>query len=265
MESKIVIFESGIEDGIMSNNAKFYDKSLSQEEINKIFLRNRITFGKKYGIDGQKIYRATQKNDDNNLDYGDGKYIVIDINQDLKDAWYEVLEADILLLQKNSKKIALAHQMADCPIIIAEDRRLGVTSLSHCGARYINRSLPQQTIEALKKEYNSNIEDIYVYIGSCAKKENYIYKTYPEWATNKHIWHEAIHKEKDGYHIDMIKAIKQQLKEIGIKHLKISPNDTITNKKYYSHAGYTRGRRIENGQNIVGFFYKKDDENNTLP
>lgn len=108
MESKIVIFESGIEDGIMSNNAKFYDKNLSQEEINKIFLRNRIIFGKKYGIDGQKIYRATQKNDNNNLDYEDGKYIVIDVNQDLKDTWYEILEADILLLPKNSKKIALA-------------------------------------------------------------------------------------------------------------------------------------------------------------
>ena len=132
-------------------------------------------------------------------------------------------------------------------------------------ARYINRRLPKQTIEALKKEYNSKMEDIYVYVGSCAKKESYIYKTYPEWATNKHIWYEAIHKEKDGYHIDMIKAIKQQLKEIGIKHLEISPNDTITHKNYYSHAGYTRGKRTENGQNIVGFFYKKDDENNTLP
>lgn len=257
MESKIVIFESGVEDGIMSNNPKFYDKSLSQEEINKIFLENRLTFGKKYDIDGRKIYKATQKNDNSKLDYKDGKYIVLDINKNSLDAWYEKLEADILILPQNDKKIALAHQMADCPIIIAEDRKLGVTALSHCGAMYINRYLPQQTIEALKKEYNSNIEDIYVYIGSCAKKGSYIYKTYPKWATNKEVWKEAIYKRKDVYHIDMIKAIQNQLKKVGIKHLKVSKIDTITNQKYYSHAGYVCGSRKEYGQNIVGFFYKK--------
>lgn len=257
MRSNITIFESGVEDGIMSNHPKFYDGSLSEEKIDKIFLENRITFGKKYNIDGKKIYRATQKNENNQLDYKDGKYLVIDINKEVKDAWYENLEADILILPKNNKKLSLAHQMADCPIVIAEDRRQGVTALSHCGARYINRNLPQQTIEALQKEYNSNIEDIYVYIGSCAKKESYIYKVYPEWATNEETWNGSIDKMKDGYHIDMIKAIKNQLQKIGIKHLEISKNDTITNKKYYSHAGYKRGSRKEHGQNLVGFFYKK--------
>ncbi len=256
MESKIVIFESGVKDGIMSNNAKFYDRSLPQAEIDKIFLENRVLFGKKYDIDGRKIYRATQKNENNQLDYKDGKYIVLDINKDTKDAWYEVLEADVLILEQNDKKVSLAHQMADCPIIIAEDRRLGVTALSHCGTRYINRYLPQQTIKALQKEYYSNIEDIYVYIGSCAKKESYVYKNYPEWATNKEVWEMAIKKEIDGYHIDMIKAIKNQLQKLGIKHIEISQKDTITNKNYYSHAGYTRGDRQEYGQNIVGFFYK---------
>lgn len=256
MESKIVIFESGVEDGIMSNNAKFYDKNTSQEKINQVFLEKRMNFGKKYNIDGRKIYRATQKSDINNLNYKDGKYLVLDTNQETKDAWYERLETDILILPQNNKKIALAHQMADCPILIAEDRRLGVTALSHCGAKYINRNLPEQTIKALQKEYNSKIEDIYVYIGSSAKKESYIYNTYPKWATNKEVWSDAIKKEKDGYHIDMIKAIKKQLQKLEIKHLKISKTDTITNKKYYSHAGYISGKRKEFGQNMVGFFYK---------
>lgn len=256
MESKILIFESTIKDGIMSNNPKFYDSDLSQSEIDKIFLEKRIAFGKKYHIDGRKIYRATQKNEQNHLDYDDGKYIVLDVNNTLKDYWYEKLEADILILPLNNNKISLAHQMADCPIIIAEDRRLGVTALSHCGARYINRLLPQQTVKSLEKEYSSKVEDIYVYIGSCAKKESYIYENYPEWATNQEVWKDAIKKGPDGYHIDMVKAIKKQLQKIGIKHIKISKNDTITDKNYYSHAGYTREGRKEYGQNMVGFFYK---------
>jgi len=190
------------------------------------------------------------------LDYKDGKYIVLNINKNSEDYWTQRLETDILILRENTNKIAVAHQMADCPIIIAEDRRLGVTALSHCGAKYINRLLPKQTIEALQKEYNSNVEDIYVYVGSCAKKESYIYETYPKWATNKEVWKNAIEQKKDGYHIDMIQAISNQLQEIGVRHIRISKNNTITDKNYYSHAGYTRGNRKEYGQNMVGFFYK---------
>ena len=75
--------------------------------------------------------------------------------------------------------------MSDCPILIIEDRKLGVTAISHCGAVYINRYLPLQTVEALEKEYGSKPENLYAYIGSHIHKENYIYETYPKWATNK--------------------------------------------------------------------------------
>lgn len=256
MESKIVIFESGVEDGIMSNNKKFYPENFSQQNIDEEFLENRIKFGKKQQIDGTKIYRATQKNSFNNLEYPDGKYLVLDLNMNSVDAWYEKLIADIIIMPYNNKKIVLAHQMADCPIIIAEDRNLKVTALSHCGAAYIDRKLPQQTIEALQKEYNSKTEDIYVYIGSCAHKEHYTYKEYPSWATNKEIWQDSIKKESDNlYHIDMIKAITEQLNKIDIRNIIISPNDTITDKRYYSHAGNYQGLKKDQGQNIVGFYY----------
>ena len=36
MKSQIEIFETGIKDGIMSKNKKFYKENLTQEEINKI-------------------------------------------------------------------------------------------------------------------------------------------------------------------------------------------------------------------------------------
>lgn len=257
MESKIIIFESGVSDGIMSNNKKFYKENLSQDTIDKVFLKNRINFGKKHQIDGKKIFRATQKNNINKLEYPDGQYLILDPNTITEDAWYEKLVADIIILPYNTKKIALAHQMADCPILIAEDRRLGVTALSHCGAAYINRYLPKQTIEALKKEYQSNLEDIYVYIGSCAHKENYVYKEYPYWATNNEVWEQSIVKESDNlYHIDMPRAIIKQLKAAGITNIRTSPNDTIVDKRYYSHAGYYQGKKKINGQNIVGFYYK---------
>ena len=257
MKSQIEIFETGIKDGIMSKNKKFYKENLTQEEINKIFLETRLTFAKKYNLNGLHIFQALQKTQLNKLNYPDGKYIVIsEENMTKEDYWSEELPADILIISNKYKNIIVGNQMSDCPILIAEDRRLGVTALAHCGASYINRNLPIQTIMALENEYHSNLNDIYVYIGSCIKTESYVYDSYPSWATNKEVWKDCIKKEQSLYKIDLVKAIKKQLKSIGISHIKVSKIDTFKDKNYYSHLAEYNGIKEKSGQNFVGFYYK---------
>lgn len=257
MKSSIVIFESGIDEGIISRNKKFYDGALSQEEMNKIFLDTRIKLGNKFGFDGRKIFQVKQKTESNPSDYPDGEYVVLtDKHMKKDDYWYEEIPGDILIISQEYPNIVVGNQMADCPILIVEDRRLKVTALSHCGATYINRNLPVQTVEALEKEFSSNLEDIYVYVGSCAKKESYIYDTYPVWATNKKIWDKNIIEVDGKYHIDLISAIVKSLKEKGITHIEVSDKDTITDPKFYSHYASVRGDKRKFGQNFVGFFYK---------
>ena len=257
MKSNIVIFESGISDGIMSRNKKFYDEKLSQEEINHLFLETRIKLGRKYHFDGKKMFQAQQKSDQKQVNYPDGAYIVLDEkNMRKDDFWYEELPADILLITKKYPNVVVGHQMADCPIVIAEDRALGVTALAHCGASYIDRNLPSQIIDALQKEYDSKIEHIYVYIGSCAKKENYVYDTYPTWAKNTQLWKQNIIKQNEKYHIDMTQAIVDQLEQKGIKHIEISSKDTISDPFFYSHCASIQGKENKKGQNFVGFFYQ---------
>ena len=135
MKSQIEIFETGIKDGIMSKNKKFYKENLTQEEINKIFLETRLKFAKKYNLNGLHIFQALQKTQLNKLNYPDGKYIVIsEENMTKEDYWSEELPADILIISNKYKNIIVGNQMSDCPILIAEDRRLGVTALAHCGA-----------------------------------------------------------------------------------------------------------------------------------
>lgn len=257
MKSQIEIFETGIKDGIMSKNKKFYKENLTQEEINKIFLETRLKFAKKYNLNGLHIFQALQKTPLNKLNYPDGKYIVIsEENMTKDDYWSEELPADILIISNKYKNIIVGNQMSDCPILIAEDRRLGVTALAHCGASYINRNLPIQTIMALENEYHSNLNDIYVYIGSCIKTESYVYDSYPSWATNKEVWKDCIKKEQSIYKIDLVKAIKKQLKSIGISHTKVSKIDTFKDKNYYSHLAEYNGIKEKSGQNFVGFYYK---------
>lgn len=257
MKSQIEIFETGIKDGIMSKNKKFYKENLTQEEINKIFLETRLKFAKKYNLNGLHIFQALQKTPLNKLNYPDGKYIVIsEENMTKEDYWSEELPADILIISNKYKNIIVGNQMSDCPILIAEDRKLGVTALAHCGASYINRNLPIQTIMALENEYHSNLNDIYVYIGSCIKTESYVYDSYPSWATNKEVWKDCIKKEQSIYKIDLVKAIKKQLKSIGISHIKVSKIDTFKDKNYYSHLAEYNGIKEKSGQNFVGFYYK---------
>lgn len=256
LETKIKIFETGISEGIFSRNKKFYDASLTENDINQLFDNVKNEVGKKFGFDGKHIFQASQKTDTNNIKYPDGKYIVLDSKyMDDSDYFKKQIETDILIISKEYKNIVVGNQMADCPILIVEDRKKGVTALSHCGATYINRNLPIQTVESLQKEFNSELDDLYVYIGSCAKKEKYIYDRYPNWATNDEVWKNNIEEKEDGFHIDMNSAIENQLKRIGIKNIISSNIDTITDERYYSHRAYMLGDETKKGQNFVGFFY----------
>ncbi len=257
MDTKIQIFETNKEDGVLCKNKKFYDKNLSEKEIKEIFSQTRHKLGLKKGFKGEKMFQANQKSPDKNDLYPNGKYVVLNEKHMQKDDyWYEDIKTDILILENKYKGIVVGHPMADCPILIIEDRKKGVTALSHCGSSYVDRLLPKETVEALEKEFNSNPEDLYAYIGSSARKESYIYDTYPKWAINKDVWHDTITKEKDGYHIDLITAITKQLVQKQIKNITISPIDTITNDKYYSHYASRHGKNDKFGQNFVGFFYK---------
>ena len=257
MESKIKIFETGKQDGIMSRNPKFYPKKYTETQIKATFLRTRIKAGEKYGFDGKKMFQAQQKNNLNNLNYPDGQYHLItndDIQKD--DLWYVSIPADILLIEEKYKNIVVGNQMADCPILIIEDRKQGITALSHCGAPYINRELPHQTAKVLIEKFNSDSENLYAYVGSNSKKESYIYDKYPSWATNDRIWEGNIVKNDERYNIDMEGAIIKQLKKLNINNITISPNDTVTNEQYYSHSAFVNGKQDKKEQNFVGFFYK---------
>lgn len=257
MESKIKIFECGKEEGIFSRNKKFYPDYLTKNEINKQFTEVKKRAAEEYNFDYRKIFQATQKTITNGVDYPDGKYVVLnDTYMQKEDYWEERIETDILILEEKYKGVVVGNQMADCPIVIAEDRKKGVTALAHCGASYIDRLLPQDIIKALQKEYNSNVEDIYVYIGSSAKKETYIYDKYPYWATNKELWDSNIINKDNQYYIDMSGAIRKQLDALGIKNINESSINTMIDDRYYSHADYSKGNKASFGQNFVGFYYK---------
>lgn len=256
---QLIIFETNRNDGCMSLAKKFYPENYTEQDRRNELSKVKDKIGKKYNFNGKNITQPQQKDVEKNIEYPDGTYIKIQKENLLQeDHWYEKLPCDILLIDSQNPNIVIGHRMADCPIVIAEDKKKQVAAVSHCGAKQINREVPRWTVAALKKEINSKPEDIHIYIGSCIKKENYQYDRYPAWATNQEVWKECITNKGDIYYIDLIKAIKKQLakEKIKIENIKESPIDTYTNKDYYSHTEEVRDKTKDIGQNFVGCFYQ---------
>lgn len=256
LESQIVIFEGTKEDGIFSSNRKFFPENYTEEDIYNEIKKNRITLGNKYNFSGLKMFQVIQKMEDND-DYEDNKAVIIDDKYMTKEDYFtENIHADILMITNKYPKVALAHRMADCPVLIAEDRYLGVSAIVHCGIYHINRGLPKELIKSLINRFNSKPENIYLYIGSHIKKENYIYDNYPKVATNKEIWKDAIEEKDNKYYIDLEKAILNQLEEFALGEIIISNINTATDDRYASHYEAYKGNTNKKGQNIVGFYYR---------
>ena len=256
MDSKIVIFEGNQKDGIFSRSKRFYKEGLTEEEIEEEIKKARIRLGEKYHFPGLKMFQVRQKMEDSDI-YPDNKAVLLDERYMQKEDYFqEKIEADILIIEERFKNIAVAHRMADCPVLIAEDRLLGITAIAHCGIYHINRELPKELIKTLIREFHSNPENIYLYIGSHIKKENYYYDTYPNQATNKEVWKEAILEMAGKYQINLEKAIRNQLREFSLGEIKASEIDTATHPDYASHRKEKEGNPSKKGQNIVGFYYK---------
>ena len=255
MKSQIVIFEGNMKDGLFSRAKRFYPEDYTEEDIYETYKKDRIKLGKKYGFSGLKMFQVRQKMEDNDS-YPDNKTVILDETYMQKEDYFkETIKADILIISNKYPKVAVVHNMADCPILIAEDRRKGVTALAHCGIYHINRGLPKAIIKSLIDNCESNPEDIYLYIGSHIWKESYIYDKYPPKATNKKIWENAIEKIGNDYHIDLLQAIKNQLKEYKLAEIKVSDINTYTDPNYASHSKEKKDPS-KKGQNIVGFYYK---------
>lgn len=260
-EYQLKIFETNKNDGIMSSNKKFYPTEYSEEDIQKAFFMVRSALGKKYHFDGLKILQPKQKDVEFIEEYPNGKYVKIkEKNLQKEDFWQESIPADILMIDTNNPNIVIGHRHADCPVVIAEDRKHQLAAVAHCGALQINREVPKYIIEALKNE-GSNVQNIYVYIGSCIKKDSYKYDCYPKWATREDIWKNNIEKHQEFYYIDLIGAIKEQLakEEVNMQNIHMSPYDTYKSDEFYSHAASMKEINSKKGQNFVGCFYQEKE------
>lgn len=241
--------------------AELEEYELTGQDKNLIFKRHRQAFGDGEGFDWKKMFMPDQTTKN-------GSYF--EITKDYVEAnpkgWSDIPE-DILIITDKVPGVVAGYPVADCPVVMLEDRKQGITAVSHCSAALINQKMPMLMAEALYSGYNSKNDNLFAYVGACAGND-WTYDCWPNWATDEQLWQKAIVpqdiRDEAGqistiFKIDVRQAILEQLRSCDVSSYQIGFNmaDTITNPEYYSNA-VCRKQPEKFGRQFVGAIYEDE-------
>lgn len=258
------ILDVGNKYGTMNTAAGFYPMKMTLEKRQASFLKKRKKLGKVNDFDYKKFFMADQTTKD-------GSYCVLtpELINEKDDGWLRDIPEDILIITRETPGVVIGHPIADCPVIIMNDKERGVTALGHCSAEMVDIGLPMHIFLALQKEFGTSSRDVKVYVSSCISNK-WEYDCYPNFIKNKELWTGAVsevHSSDKGtyYNIDIRKAVLGQLLSVGISYKDIYWNmdDTLTNSNYYSNSG-ARLDSSKKGRNFAGAYYPLKEINPVL-
>ncbi len=249
------ILDVGNRFGTMNTAASFYPMKMSLEKRQASFLEKRKEIAKTNDFDYKKFFMASQT-------LKDGSYCVLteELVNKYDDGWMLDIPEDILIVTRNTPGVVIGHPIADCPVIIMNDKKRGVTALGHCSAEMVDSLLPINIFQALEKEFGTACGDVKVYVSSCIS-DKWEYDCFPTFAKNKEVWCGTISEVSAGgkdsvYNIDIRKAIYRQLLAVGInaKNIYWNMDDTLTDSNYYSNSA-ARFDSKKKGRNFAGAYY----------
>jgi len=141
------------------------------------------------------------------------------------------LESDGMIT--NEKGLVLNVSLADCTGILIYDFRNEVIAAVHSGWKGTQQNITKVALNSLKLHYNSNPEDLLVYISPSASGKNYEV----EWDVAKYFPDSITQINETKYLYDNKKQIQLQLKECGVlsKNIEISEICTMENDDYHSY------------------------------
>ena len=151
----------------------------------------------------------------------------------------EVLKTDGLITTQPG--LALMILVADCIPILFYDFKQKVIAVAHAGRKGSFLNIAGKTVLRLEKEFNSNPQDIKVFLGPSIQKECYqvdqkIARRFKKQWGSKYIY--------DNTNLDLPLLNKDQLLEVGVKKENIFVSDVCNHcdQNYFSY------RRAENNQ-----------------
>ena len=247
---KAQLIETGRLYGNMNTAKMFYPENYTAEQRKEAFMNARMNLGKDYGFDGHKFFMADQVDKRGTWFEIDNDYVEANPN-----GWSDIRQ-DILIITDKTPGVVIGHPVADCPVVMAYDKKNNVIAIGHCSAELVDKKMPMLVADALYNSYRTRDEDIATYVSACAGN-SWTYDKYPAWAKDNKIWEEAITEDENGiFHIDLKKAVLKQLRERNIDDISISSIDTITDPNFYSNSAAFSGVQYKKGRNFAGAFFK---------
>ena len=188
------------------------------------------------GVDYRKLVLSKQVHEDNifTAEKGDcGNGIVKPQN---------LTSADALITGESG--VPLAVFSADCVPVFFLDKRNRVIALAHSGWKGTVKRISQKTVEKMRNDFHSHPEDIIAAIGPSIGVCHFEVGEDVADIFRAEFGDSVIEKHKK-YHVNMQKAISQQLSESGITDKNIICSDICTfcnSDLFFSHRK-TKGRR----------------------
>ena len=206
-------------------------------EKREVFKLHRRNFAKTMGINWKHMFMADQDLKKSGC-RGSAFEITRDYVQANPNGWTDIPE-DLLVVRKGVPGVVIGHPVADCPVVMMVDQKQKIAIVGHCSGPLIDEKLPTLIVEALESKYDSKVDDIFTYVSACAG-DSWTYDSIPNWATDEAIWDNYIvyNQEEGLYHINLRGALLDQFVSSGLDkdNISFNPDDTITDKRYYSNA-----------------------------
>ena len=197
-------------------------------------LQNRKVYFSKLGIDINNVVSTNLIHETNIAVVGE------------KDKGQIILNTDGLITDKQN--IFLTVTVGDCVPIYFFDEKKKIIGLAHAGWRGVVKNISKALIEKMVSEFESNAEDLSVYIGPHLQKRHFEIKEDIE----SQFENEFILKENGIIKVDLLSMIKQQLLSLGVKSENISSSDECTycnKEKYFSY----RRDKPEKVQSMIAY------------
>lgn len=134
----------------------------------------------------------------------------------------------------NEKNVCLTVTVADCVPVIFWDETKEVIGIAHAGWRGVVAKISQAMVKKFKSEFDSNSEDIKVFIGPHIQKCHFEIQS--DILDNFKDYSEQIVQKDNKIFVDLIEILRHQLETSGVssRNLEISPECTYCNHEYFS-------------------------------
>ena len=148
-------------------------------------------------------------------------------------AWNERVVSDVLVT--NIPDVVLMLPVADCNAVAIHDPVKNVLAVVHLGWQSTVAELATKIIQHLQQKYQSSATDLRIYISPSIRVESYIFEQVSQ--ANDPAWRPFLHNTDKGVGVDLPGYNRQKFIDVGVavEHIELSPINTATSDKYFSH------------------------------